>query len=161
MKRKRQKTATKAASVECASDAELADETEKSVRFKHSTLSRTYEAGKIAKGYKMVVGVDEAGRGPLAGPVVAAACYVPLDVAIEGVHDSKKLNEEQREALYELLTTHPRVQYAVHVNSAKRIDEINILQVKKQRHVMRVRVDCGHPSHFSALTTCRRRWSRW
>lgn len=99
------------------------------MRFPHGTLSRSFEAAKVAKGFKCVVGVDEAGRGPLAGPVVAAACFVPLDVLVEGVHDSKKLNEAQREALYEQLTTHPRVQWAVHVNHAHRIDEINILQV--------------------------------
>ncbi|KAF1785132.1 Ribonuclease HII/HIII domain [Phytophthora cactorum] len=82
-----------------------------------STLSRGFETRYEAKGYTTVIGVDEAGRGPLAGPVVAAACHVPLDVTIPGVDDSKKL-----------LTTHPSITYAVHVNSAQRIDEINILQ---------------------------------
>lgn len=137
VQRKRLKTAEKKTKA-CVSDGaepsaavnESAEgETKASVLFKHGTLSRSYETAKIAKGYKMVVGVDEAGRGPLAGPVVAAACYVPVDVVVEGVHDSKKLNEEQREVLYDLLVNHPRVKYAVHVNSAQRIDEINILQV--------------------------------
>ncbi|TYZ61420.1 hypothetical protein PybrP1_002970 [[Pythium] brassicae (nom. inval.)] len=100
-----------------------------------ASMQRHFEAAKIAKGFKYVVGVDEAGRGPLAGPVVAAACHVPLDVLLEGVHDSKKLNEAQREALYEQLTTHPRVQWAVHVNSAQRIDEINILQASLESMV--------------------------
>ncbi|KAG1707242.1 hypothetical protein DVH05_026436 [Phytophthora capsici] len=93
-----------------------------------STLSRVFETRYQGKGYTTVIGVDEAGRGPLAGPVVAAACHVPLDVTVEGVDDSKKILEPQREKLYELLTSHPRVTYAVHVNSAQRIDEINILQ---------------------------------
>ncbi|KAK1930554.1 Ribonuclease HII [Phytophthora citrophthora] len=93
-----------------------------------STLSRTFETRYEGKGYTTVIGVDEAGRGPLAGPVVAAACHVPLDVTVEGVDDSKKILEPQREKLYELLTSHPRITYAVHVNSAQRIDEINILQ---------------------------------
>ncbi|ETI36381.1 hypothetical protein F441_17360 [Phytophthora nicotianae CJ01A1] len=93
-----------------------------------STLSRIFETRYEAKGYTTVIGVDEAGRGPLAGPVVAAACHVPLDVTIPGVDDSKKILEPQREALFELLTTHPSITYAVHVNSAQRIDEINILQ---------------------------------
>ena len=76
----------------------------------------------------MVCGVDEAGRGPLAGPVVAACCYVPADVYIAGIADSKKLDEAAREALYATLTSHPRVRWAVHVNPHTRIDEINILQ---------------------------------
>uniref|UniRef100_A0AAV1UMN8 Ribonuclease n=1 Tax=Peronospora matthiolae TaxID=2874970 RepID=A0AAV1UMN8_9STRA len=92
------------------------------------TLSRVFETRYEAGGYSVVIGVDEAGRGPLAGPVVAAACHVPLDVTIAGVNDSKKIVESQREELFELLTTHPRITYAVHVNSAQRIDEINILQ---------------------------------
>ncbi|KAE9038161.1 hypothetical protein PR003_g5919 [Phytophthora rubi] len=100
----------------------------KAAKSTESTLPRTFETRYQAKGYTTVIGVDEAGRGPLAGPVVAAACHVPLDVTIEGVDDSKKVSEPQREALFELLTSHPRVTYAVHVNSAQRIDEINILQ---------------------------------
>lgn len=140
LQRKRQKTAATKVKAPVSDDAEpsaaagkLAEcESKASVLFKHGTLSRSYEIAKIAQGYKSVVGVDEAGRGPLAGPVVAAACYVPVDVVIEGVHDSKKLNEEQREVLYDLLINHPRVKYAVHVNSAQRIDEINILQVMRR-----------------------------
>lgn len=73
--------------------------------------------------------VIQAGRGPLAGPVVAAACVVPRDVLIEGIHDSKKLAEPQREALYDALTSHPRVQYAVSIVDHAEIDNINILQV--------------------------------
>ncbi|CAK4611526.1 hypothetical protein LEN26_015407 [Aphanomyces euteiches] len=96
--------------------------------FKHGTLSRDIEQRIYDKGFTRVVGVDEAGRGPLAGPVVAAACFIPLDVTIEGIYDSKQLNEAQREALFEQLTTHKDIQYAVHVNSPQRIDEINILQ---------------------------------
>ncbi|KAG9410148.1 hypothetical protein AC1031_018184 [Aphanomyces cochlioides] len=112
--------------------------------FKHGTLSRDIEQRIYDQGFTRVVGVDEAGRGPLAGPVVAAACFIPLDVTIEGIYDSKQLNEAQREALFEQLTTHKDIQYAVHVsksalssvlmmctkvNSPQRIDEINILQV--------------------------------
>lgn len=79
----------------------------------------------------LVCGVDEAGRGPLAGPVVAACCHVPLDVHIEGIRDSKDItDEDERERIFEQLTTHPRVRFAVHVNSHTRIDEINILQVR-------------------------------
>ncbi|RLN14902.1 hypothetical protein BBJ28_00015970 [Nothophytophthora sp. Chile5] len=98
-------------------------------RFKHGTLSRAFETQRATAGdYAVVIGVDEAGRGPLAGPVVAAACHVPSDVALVGVQDSKKLSEPQREALFEQLTSDARVAFAVHVSSAQRIDEINILQ---------------------------------
>lgn len=88
---------------------------ETALRFPHGTLPRTFELEKQAAGFRCVVGVDEAGRGPLAGPVVAAACFVPVDVVIEGVHDSKKLSEPQRELLFDRLTAHPRVRFAVHV----------------------------------------------
>ena len=81
----------------------------------------------------LVCGVDEAGRGPLAGPVVAACCHVPLDVHIDGIRDSKDItDEDERERIFEQLTTHPRVRFAVHVNSHTRIDEINILQVRAE-----------------------------
>ena len=76
----------------------------------------------------MIVGIDEAGRGPLAGPVVAAACYIPPHVHIAGINDSKQVKEEQREELYTLLTSHPDILYAVHITDHIRIDEINILQ---------------------------------
>lgn len=59
-----------------------------------------------------MAGVDEAGRGPLAGPVVAAACIIPAHVQISGIDDSKKLSAEQREHVYANLTTHPDVRWA-------------------------------------------------
>eukprot|EP00978_Attheya_sp_CCMP212_P036424 scaffold165035_cov39-Attheya_sp.AAC.1 len=78
-----------------------------------------------------IFGVDEAGRGPLAGPVVAAAAIVRHD--IPGVTDSKKITkEEDREMLYELITKSPGVIWAAAVVDAKRIDEINILQATMQ-----------------------------
>jgi ribonuclease HIII len=83
----------------------------------NQTLSREMESRFIAKGYSYVVGVDEAGRGPLAGPVVAAACYIPSHVHIEGINDSKKLDENQREFLFKQLTTHKDIIYSVHVGS--------------------------------------------
>ena len=61
------------------------------------------EHGLFAQGYKMIAGVDEAGRGPLAGPVVAAACVLPAGLYIEGLNDSKKLSEKKREALFEII----------------------------------------------------------
>ncbi|KAL4436728.1 hypothetical protein ABPG75_003867 [Micractinium tetrahymenae] len=90
--------------------------------------SREYEQELWDQGYRLVAGVDEAGRGPLAGPVVAAACIVPPHVEIAGVDDSKKLTAEAREAIYEQLTTHPDVKWAAKTIDAGEIDTINILQ---------------------------------
>ena len=58
-------------------------------------------------------GIDEAGRGPLAGPVVAAACVIAPGVHLDGIDDSKKLSARQREQLFEMLTTHPQVEHAM------------------------------------------------
>jgi len=91
------------------------------------TSMRTREDELASQGYKMVVGTDEAGRGPLAGPVVCAACWVPSDVIIPGIADSKALTEEQREKLYEKLTTHPKVIWEASVQDNHVIDDINIL----------------------------------
>jgi ribonuclease HII len=76
---------------------------------------------------RFVMGIDEAGRGPLAGPVVAAAAIVPLD--IDGITDSKKITKEKdREDLYEAITSSPNVRWAVAVMDAPFIDQVNILQ---------------------------------
>ena len=64
-----------------------------------------FEEEARAKGYQHICGVDEAGRGPLAGPVCAAAVILPAGVIIEGVNDSKKLSEKKREALFEIIKT--------------------------------------------------------
>lgn len=89
---------------------------------------RAHEAAWWAKGFARVAGVDEAGRGPLAGPVVAAAVVCPPHIVIPGVDDSKKLKEAEREALYAVLTTHPAVEWAVCVVPHDQIDRVNILQ---------------------------------
>ncbi|KAH9539995.1 hypothetical protein CY35_15G085200 [Sphagnum magellanicum] len=86
-------------------------------------------------GFRHVAGVDEAGRGPLAGPVVAAACIIPASVMIPGVNDSKKLTEGKREELYSQIISTPGVIYAVHVIDAATIDQINILQATLQAMV--------------------------
>ena len=78
-------------------------------------------------GYKIICGVDEAGRGPLAGPVCAAAVILPENHNIEGLNDSKKLTEKKREALYDIIRNEA-VAYSVAMASEKEIDEINILQ---------------------------------
>ena len=79
------------------------------------------------QGYKIVCGIDEAGRGPLCGPVCAAAVVLPVDCEIEGINDSKKLSEKKREALYDVIIQ-KAVAYGIGMASAKEIDEINILQ---------------------------------
>lgn len=76
-------------------------------------ISRYYEQQQWNKGFKAVAGVDEAGRGPLAGPVVAAACICPPSVTIPGIDDSKKLKPEEREELYERIIKHPDIVWAV------------------------------------------------
>ena len=93
------------------------------------SLDRGYENNlKSAGGYQFVIGIDEAGRGPLAGPVVAAACLVPMDVSFEGIVDSKATKEADREDIFNALTTHPRVKWGVSIVSNDEIDSINILQ---------------------------------
>lgn len=81
----------------------------------------------FAEGYKTVCGVDEAGRGPLAGPVCAAAVILPEDLIIPGLNDSKKLTEKKRAELYDIITTQA-VAYGIALVDEKTIDEINILQ---------------------------------
>lgn len=78
------------------------------------------------KGYKIVCGVDEAGRGPLAGPVYAAAVVLPENCIIEGLDDSKKLTEKKREALFPVIQE-KALSYGIGFATAEEIDEINIL----------------------------------
>lgn len=85
-----------------------------------------FENRAIEKGYNYVCGVDEAGRGPLAGPVCAAAVILPKDTVIEGVNDSKKLSEKKRETLFEVIKS-TAVSYCISYASVEEIEEINIL----------------------------------
>ena len=81
------------------------------------------------RGYKRVVGLDEAGRGPLAGPVVAGAVIImgnKLDGLLKEVKDSKKLSAKKREKLYIFLTKNPRIKWGIGIVSEKMIDKINI-----------------------------------
>lgn len=89
-------------------------------------LDATFDRSFLEKGYSVVCGVDEAGRGPLCGPVVAAACALPTDCAIEGLDDSKKLSEKKREALYGIICE-KALAYGIAEASPEEIDEINIL----------------------------------
>ncbi len=85
-----------------------------------------FEDEKRALGYKYVCGCDEAGRGPLCGPVVAAAVILPEGEIIEGLNDSKKLTEKKREALFDEIIKRA-VAYGIAEASPEEIDEINIL----------------------------------
>ncbi len=86
-----------------------------------------FENEAYEKGYEVVCGVDEAGRGPLAGPVYAAAVILQKGHMIEGVNDSKKLSEKKREMLYDRIISECAA-WSVGTASEKEIDEINILQ---------------------------------
>ena len=84
------------------------------------------EKENINKGYAFVAGVDEAGRGPLAGPVYAAAVNLPLRLEITGLNDSKKLSEKKREELFDVICE-KAVDFSIGIADEKEIDEINIL----------------------------------
>lgn len=79
-----------------------------------------------AEGYELLCGVDEAGRGPLAGPVYAAAVILPRGLIIPGLNDSKKLKEQQREALYDIICD-SALDYSIALASVEEIESLNIL----------------------------------
>lgn len=87
----------------------------------------SYEKGAVSKGFKYVCGVDEAGRGPLAGPVFAAAVILPEDLEIEGLNDSKKISEKKREQLFEIIKE-KAVAYSVAFATVEEIEQFNILE---------------------------------
>lgn len=89
-------------------------------------LEWSIEEQQYAAGYAVICGTDEAGRGPLAGPVYAAAVILPRGAVIEGLNDSKKISEKKRERLYETVKQ-TAIAYAVASVDPKTIDEINIL----------------------------------
>lgn len=86
-----------------------------------------FEQSALNKGYKSVCGIDEAGRGPLAGPVYAAAVILPIGAEIDGLNDSKKLSEKKREELFDIINE-IAISVSVGIATEKEIDEINILQ---------------------------------
>lgn len=97
-----------------------------------------YEAKARLQGYQRIAGVDEAGRGPLAGPVVAAACILPDDLHLPGINDSKKLTAADRERLYDRIKNDPSILSAVGVVDALIIDQVNILQATLQAMVIAI-----------------------
>ena len=87
--------------------------------------------------FKYICGIDEAGRGPLAGPVVVASVIMPRDSMIEGVNDSKKVSEKRREKIYDQILEEA-ISYGVGIISQNEIDEINILEATKKGLTMSI-----------------------
>ena len=94
-------------------------------------MLKQYENDLRNKGYKYICGIDEAGRGPLAGPVVVGAAVMPRDSKLEWVNDSKKVTEKRREILYDRITEEA-LAWGVGIISEKEIDELNILNATKK-----------------------------
>ena len=95
------------------------------------TKIKEIEKELYQKGFKNICGIDEAGRGPLAGPVVIAGVIMPQDSMIEGVNDSKKVSEKKREKLYDIILEEA-ISYSVAIVGQDVIDEVNILNATKQ-----------------------------
>ena len=89
-------------------------------------MDYSFEENAVSKGFKTICGIDEAGRGPLAGPVYAAAVILPLGLEITGLNDSKKLSEKKREELFDVICE-KAVDFSIGIADEKEIDEINIL----------------------------------
>ena len=106
-----------------------------------------YEDAAKRDGFGAVCGIDEAGRGPLAGPVFAAAVVLPERAAIEGLNDSKKLSPKKREALYDVIV-HTALAWGVGFATEREIDEINILRatflaMRRAFDGLGIRPDCA------------------
>lgn len=105
------------------------------------------ERQKNSEGYSLICGCDEAGRGPLCGPVVAAAVILPIGFSIEGLDDSKKLTEKKRDALFEVIKE-KAIAYAIAEASVDEIDDINILNasmlaMRRAIDMLKVKPDCA------------------
>ena len=111
-------------------------------------LNYDIEQEQIDKGFKLVCGVDEAGRGPLCGPVVAAAVILPCGLYIEGLDDSKKLTEKKREKLYDIICE-SAIAYSIMQSTVEQINETNILEATQS--AMRRAVEALSPNADFAL----------
>lgn len=111
-------------------------------------LNYDIEQEQIDKGFKLVCGVDEAGRGPLCGPVVAAAVILPCGLYIEGLNDSKKLTEKKREKLYDIICE-SAIAYSIMQSTVEQINETNILEATQS--AMRRAVEALSPNADFAL----------
>lgn len=97
-----------------------------------------YEKDLYEQGYEYIGGTDEAGRGPLIGPVVAACCVLPKDFILEGLTDSKKLSEKKREQFFPFIKEHA-LAYGIGIVSPERIDEINIYQASREAMLIAIK----------------------
>ena len=86
---------------------------------------------KLKQKYNLIAGIDEVGRGPLAGPVVTACVVMPYDEMIDGVYDSKRVSAKKREKLYDIILE-KSIAYSITLETEKTIDEINILNATKK-----------------------------
>ena len=125
-------------------------EREQFLREKLQTM-QVYERDLRAAGKRYIAGVDEVGRGPLAGPVVAACVILPEDFDVLGVDDSKKLSEKKREQLYDAILSEA-LAYGIGMQDNANIDEINILEATKEamrcaileaERALRAKTGCG------------------
>ena len=114
---------------------------------------RLYREGNRCGKIEYIAGVDEVGRGPLAGPVVAAAVILPPDFAVLGVNDSKKLSEKRREELYDVILGEA-VDWSIGMRDPEVIDRINILEATKEAMAEAVAELRKRPNHvlIDALT---------
>ena len=107
----------------------------------------TFERELIKNGVKLIGGIDEVGRGPLVGPVVACCCILPLNYELEGLTDSKKLSEKKREKFYDILV-HDAISYGIGVIDEKVIDDVNIYEATKLAMLEAVKKCKIKPEHL-------------
>lgn len=110
-------------------------------------LTLVNEEAAYKQGYKYVAGIDEAGRGPLAGPVVAACVVLPKDYYLEGLTDSKKLSKKKREYYFEIIKK-DALAIGIGIVNADLIDEINILEATKLAMLKSIRGCCVQPDYL-------------
>ena len=105
-----------------------------------------YERNLRKQGIKLIAGVDEVGRGPLVGPVVAACCILPEEFNLDGLTDSKKLSEAKRNYFFEEIKKQA-ISYGIGIVDEKRIDEINIYEATKEAMIMAINNCQVKPEH--------------
>ena len=110
-----------------------------------------YEKDIYKKGYKLIVGCDEAGRGPLCGPVVCASCILPIDYQNELINDSKKLTDKKRRILFEEIKK-VAIAYSIVSISPEEIDRINIYEASRKGMTVAIKNLCVKPDYI--LTDC-------
>ncbi len=106
--------------------------------WKRLQVLNRYEEEARLKGFQWIAGIDEAGRGPLAGPVVAAACMIPAGIFIPQVNDSKKLTPQVRQQVFKRITSDAHILYGIGIIEADEIDRINIYQATIQAMLMAI-----------------------